>query len=76
MASQRWADLPQFINLISGSELAVGSGLRSCTSKVETGNTFQFLDKMVTLVDTPGFDDTTVSDTDILKMISVYLSST
>ncbi|KIP04290.1 hypothetical protein PHLGIDRAFT_109800 [Phlebiopsis gigantea 11061_1 CR5-6] len=65
-----------FINLISGSELAVGRGLRSCTSKVETGNTFQFLDKMVTLVDTPGFDDTTVSDTDILKMISVYLSST
>lgn len=31
---------------------------------------------MVTLVDTPGFDDTTVSDTDILKMIAVYLSST
>ena len=50
--------------------------MRSCTSKVETGNTFQLGDKMVTLVDTPGFDDTTVSDTDILKMISVYLSST
>lgn len=32
--------------------------------------------KLVTLVDTPGFDDTTVSDTDILKMIAVYLSST
>ena len=32
--------------------------------------------KLVTLIDTPGFDDTTVSDTDILKMIAVYLSST
>ena len=30
----------------------------------------------LTVVDTPGFDDTTVSDTDILKMIAVYLSTT
>ena len=67
---------PKFINLISGSELAVGCGLKSCTSKVETANTFEYFGKMVTLVDTPGFDDTTVSDTDILKMIAVYLSST
>ena len=30
---------------------------------------------MVTLVDTPGFDDTTKSDTDILKMLAIFLSS-
>jgi energy-coupling factor transporter ATP-binding protein EcfA2 len=65
-----------FINLVSGSSLAVGRGLRSCTSKVETANTFNLFGRLVTLVDTPGFDDTTVSDTDILKMIAVYLSTT
>lgn len=65
-----------FINLLSDSNLAVGEGLRSCTAKVETASTFEFNGKLVTLVDTPGFDDTTVSDTDILKMIAVYLSST
>jgi hypothetical protein len=62
--------------MISGSHLAVGAGLKSCTSKVETAQTFELFDKLVTLVDTPGFDDTTVSDTDILKMIAVYLSTT
>ncbi|EKM58587.1 uncharacterized protein PHACADRAFT_253046 [Phanerochaete carnosa HHB-10118-sp] len=65
-----------FINIVSGSHLAVGEGLKSCTSKVETVNTFELFGKLVTLVDTPGFDDTTVSDTDILKMIAAYLSST
>ena len=48
----------------------------SCTSKVQTANTFVLFGKLVTLVDTPGFDDTTISDTDILKMIGVYLSAT
>ena len=62
--------------MLSGSDLAVGEGLKSCTSKVETANTFELFGKLITLVDTPGFDDTTVSDTDILKMIAVYLSTT
>ena len=61
--------------MLSGSDLAVGEGLKSCTSKVETASTFELSGKLVTLVDTPGFDDTTVSDTDILKMIAIYLSS-
>ncbi|GJE89960.1 GTP-binding protein [Phanerochaete sordida] len=65
-----------FTNLLSDSDLAVGEGLKSCTTKVETANTFELYGKLITLVDTPGFDDTTVSDTDILKMIAVYLSST
>ena len=51
-------------------------GLRSCTSKVETGDTFELFGKSITLIDTPGFDDTTMSDTDILKMIALYLSTT
>ncbi|PSR78109.1 hypothetical protein PHLCEN_2v7573 [Hermanssonia centrifuga] len=56
--------------------MAVGAGLKSCTSAVETTNTFQLYGRSVTLIDTPGFDDTTVSDTDILKMIAIYLSTT
>ncbi|KAF7789639.1 hypothetical protein EIP86_000585 [Pleurotus ostreatoroseus] len=65
-----------FINLVSGSQLAVGTGLKSCTSNVETGRSFQLDGRPITLVDTPGFDDTNISDTDILKMIAVYLSTT
>ena len=30
----------------------------------------------VTLIDTPGFDDTARSDTEILKQISAFLSET
>ena len=67
---------PKFINLVSGSNLAVGVGLESCTSKIQASSTFELSDKLVTLVDTPGFDDSNVSDTDILKMIAVFLSST
>ena len=32
--------------------------------------------RLVTLIDTPGFDDSSVSDTDILKMTALFLSST
>ncbi|KAH9942030.1 P-loop containing nucleoside triphosphate hydrolase protein [Amylocystis lapponica] len=64
-----------FINLVSGSHLDVGNGLKSCTSSVETSRTFELFGRRVTLIDTPGFDDTTKSDTDILKMIALYLST-
>ena len=50
--------------------------MESCTSKIQASSTFELSDKLVTLVDTPGFDDSNVSDTDILKMIAVFLSST
>ena len=33
-------------------------------------------DRLVTLIDTPGFDDTTKSDADILAMIAAFLAST
>lgn len=65
----------QFINLASGSQLPVGSGLRSCTASVARSKTFELWGRPITLLDTPGFDDTNVSDTDILKMIALYLAS-
>ncbi|GJE89957.1 hypothetical protein PsYK624_060720 [Phanerochaete sordida] len=65
-----------FINLLSGSALAVGQGLRSCTSKVEITSPFDFLGRSVALIDTPGFDDTSISDTQVLSMIAKFLSDT
>ncbi|KAG0705707.1 P-loop containing nucleoside triphosphate hydrolase protein, partial [Suillus ampliporus] len=65
-----------FINKASGSSLPVGRGLESCTSEVRTSRPFVVSGRLVTLIDTPGFDDTTRSDTDILSMIAAYLSKT
>ncbi|KIM24361.1 hypothetical protein M408DRAFT_53733, partial [Serendipita vermifera MAFF 305830] len=62
-----------FINLISGSNLRVGEDLKSCTKAVETSSTFELDGQRVVLVDTPGFDDTTKSDADVLRLVSHYL---
>jgi len=64
-----------FINLVSGSDLGVGKGLRSCTNAVQLGGDFDLDGRYVVLIDTPGFDDTTTSDTDILKMIAAFLAT-
>jgi len=64
-----------FINLISGSGLGVSAGLRSCTAEVQPAVTFDLSGHRVALIDTPGFDDTKVSDTDILTMIAAFLGT-
>ena len=66
----------QFINLASGSNLPVGMGLRSCTADVQLADEFTLEGRTVTLIDTPGFDDTSKSDTDILKLIAAFLATT
>ncbi|KAK7682396.1 hypothetical protein QCA50_014601 [Cerrena zonata] len=63
-----------FINLAAGSTLQVGNGLLSCTDRVEVAP-FELDGRMVTLIDTPGFDDTNMSDTEILNMIALFLAS-
>ena len=63
----------QFINLVSGSNLRVGQGLRSCTDRVQIANSFYLDGRRVVLIDTPGFDDTTRSDTDVLKLVAAFL---
>lgn len=60
----------QFVNLVSGSSLDVGRGLESCTSEVQASTEFSFGEKQVVLIDTPGFGDTTLSDSDIWKTIA------
>lgn len=61
----------QFINLASGSDLPVRNSLGSCTTELES-STFSLDGQTVTLIDTPGFDDTTPSVLNVLKSISDY----
>lgn len=67
--------LAQFINLVSGSSLGVSERLHSCTNTVQVGQTFNLDGRRVVLIDTPGFDDTTQSDADVLRTIAAYLES-
>ncbi|EKM78784.1 hypothetical protein AGABI1DRAFT_114375 [Agaricus bisporus var. burnettii JB137-S8] len=64
-----------FIAAATGRDFGVGHSLQSHTSqltaiRVKRGKNY------VVLVDTPGFDDTHLSDYDILKMISDWLRET
>ncbi|KAI6165664.1 P-loop containing nucleoside triphosphate hydrolase protein [Pisolithus thermaeus] len=65
-----------FINRASGSDFPVESGLESCTTDVGTSKPFLLDGQFVTLIDTPGFDDTIRNDTDVLTSIAAYLSNT
>ena len=61
------------MNRASGSSLKVGDDLNSCTSKIQETEEFVLDGRRVMLVDTPGFDDTYRSDTDVLKSIAAFL---
>jgi hypothetical protein len=43
---------------------------------VQVSVPFEVDGQLVELIDTPGFDDTTKSDADILNMIATYLCDT
>jgi hypothetical protein len=47
----------------------------SCTDAVQIAGTFILDGRPVVLIDTPGFDDTTRSDTDVLKMVAAFLET-
>ncbi|CCM01913.1 uncharacterized protein FIBRA_03984 [Fibroporia radiculosa] len=65
-----------FINLVSGSKLRIGAGLQSTTDRIQLSRPFQLGQDTITLIDTPGFDDTSKSDVDILTLIANYLELT
>ena len=50
--------------------------LESCTAEVQLADEFTFDGRRVILIDTLGFDDTSKSDTDVLKMIAAFLATT
>ena len=65
----------QFITEATGVDTGIGHDLESCTSEIGMIK-MSFLGYHIVFVDTPGFDDTKKSDSDILKMISDWLEKT
>ncbi|KAK4501944.1 hypothetical protein PRZ48_007754 [Zasmidium cellare] len=63
-----------FINYLSEFDVKVGNGLESCTEKVAIYPATLPGGKRVYLMDTPGFDDTFKTDTDILRKIASWLN--
>jgi predicted GTPase len=61
------------VNLASKSHLKVGEDLNSCTSEIQETEEFILDGRRIVLIDTPGFDDTHISDTDVLKSIAAFL---
>ncbi|KAJ6562011.1 hypothetical protein B0H19DRAFT_943431 [Mycena capillaripes] len=70
-ASHSCSHTTQFINLTSGSNLPVGTSLESCT----TASPFQFDGWWLTFIDTPGFGDTSRSDTQIFAQIESFIAT-
>ncbi|KAH9931006.1 P-loop containing nucleoside triphosphate hydrolase protein, partial [Fomitopsis serialis] len=64
-----------FINRLCGSDLKVGTSLRSCTTNIDVASCMMG-DTKVVLIDTPGFDDTTKSQADVLEDIGGFLKRT
>ena len=61
--------------MATGIEGIAGHSLKSFTTEI-SGIKFsisEMLNSSVTLIDTPGFDDTNKSDVEILKMVSDWL---
>ncbi|KAJ5176313.1 uncharacterized protein N7482_002190 [Penicillium canariense] len=62
-----------FIQTVSQStDVVIGHGLESCTSEI-TGHTFHYKGYNINLIDTPGFNDTHKSETEVLKDIAEWL---
>ena len=50
--------------------------MESCTDDAYFADEFTLEGKVVTLIDVPGFDDTTKSDAEILSIIAAFLTTT
>ena len=66
----------QFVNLASGSNLPVATDSELCTTEVQLSDEFTLDGKTVILIDTPGFNNTSTTDTEILKKIRPFLKTT
>lgn len=63
-----------FVNLMAGTDLQIGGELESCTTTVQLSNPFVLDGYRITLIDTPGFDDLQLKDSDVLSMIAAHLA--
>ena len=50
-------------------------GLESCTVEVQLTDEFTLDETRVTLIDTPGFDDTPKGNAGVLKTIAAFLAA-
>ena len=50
--------------------------LDSCAAEVQVTDKFTLDGRPVTLIDTPGFDDISKTDTEILRLIALFLATT
>ncbi|KAK6222938.1 hypothetical protein LQW54_000749 [Pestalotiopsis sp. IQ-011] len=65
-----------FINAAADKHnLKVGDDIFSCTQEIAS-ESFEYNGRKITLIDTPGFDDTYVSDADVLKTVATHLTDT
>ncbi|KAJ5442074.1 hypothetical protein N7445_005081 [Penicillium cf. griseofulvum] len=64
-----------FISLCSGESVQIGHTLDACTAKVDVYAYKASPDRTVYLIDTPGFDDTSKNDTEILSEIATWLGA-
>ncbi|KAG9660846.1 hypothetical protein KCU64_g2942, partial [Aureobasidium melanogenum] len=63
-----------FISRVTGGGAKIGHDLVSCTSQIESFQ-FQYNGAAVHLIDTPGFDDTNRTDSDVLRDIVFWLNA-
>ncbi|KAI1193166.1 P-loop containing nucleoside triphosphate hydrolase protein [Nemania serpens] len=64
-----------FISKVTGrTDLNIGHSLTSCTRDIEVIET-KIDGRVVRFVDTPGFSDTTLSDSEVLQLIADYLAT-
>ena len=61
------------MNQASKSHLKVGENLESRIPEIQVSEEFILDGRRVVLIDTPGFDDTHVSDADVLISIAMFL---
>jgi predicted GTPase len=53
----------------------VSNSLGSCTQEVQLAPEFVLDGRKVSLIDTPGFDDTNKSDAEIVQIIAAFLEA-
>ncbi|CUA73129.1 hypothetical protein RSOLAG22IIIB_10563 [Rhizoctonia solani] len=62
-----------FANMASGGDMKVGKSVRSSTKHLEATKVFQVDDQPVAVIDCPGFDDTYLTETEILRRLAEFL---
>ncbi|KAF9526000.1 P-loop containing nucleoside triphosphate hydrolase protein [Crepidotus variabilis] len=66
-----------FVNAVAGYEASQASDdLGSCTREVKAVPCHLFEGRRVVIVDTPGFNDTNISDVDVFRLVATWLAKT